>query len=187
MPAYSTLRRVLLATDDPTKRKVLFLAMLTSSVSKTGPRPVLVGGSAIEVYLDGMLRTGDMDIVYPVEALKRGLGEWRFELGGLRSWTNEALGLAVDMVGADLLGSREMVMTITTDRGPATIIGVEDLILKRLASAKHWKVRTDMEQAYLLARAHGDSADWGYIREQAAKDGTADFLERLMGSLTRKK
>jgi hypothetical protein len=176
---------VVLATEDPTERKVRFMALLTTGLPKSGRRPVLAGGSAIEIYLDGVLRTGDMDVVYEVAALKRVLTQWRFELGGgLRSWINDELGLAVDMVGQELEGSYERVTTITTDYGPATIIGVEDLILKRLASAKFWKVPTDFEQAFLLGKAQGDRVDWQYLRAEARRVGTGELLRKLESGLT---
>jgi hypothetical protein len=180
MTAYSTVRRVVLQTGDPTERKVRFLALLTSSLPKGGRRPVLVGGSAIEVHLDGVLRTGDMDIVYPRKALKGALRAWKFELGpGLRALVNDELGLAVDMVGEELTGSYERALTITTDFGPATVIGVEDLILKRLASAKRWKSATDMEQAYLLAKAYEDRVDWPYVEKEAERGLITDYLRKL--------
>lgn len=174
-------------TDDPTERKIRFLALLTSSLPRSKRRPVLAGGSAIEVYLDGTLRTGDMDVVYDTSALVGLLKKWGFERGGLRSWANYELGLAVDAVGETLTGSYARTTTITTDYGPATIIGVEDLVLKRLASAKHWKVTTDMEQAYLLARAHEDRIDWKYVEEEAKKSEISDYHERLRGMLKRRR
>jgi hypothetical protein len=187
MIGYERVRRVVLATDDPTDRKVRFMALLASSLPKAGTRPVLTGGSAIEVYLDGTLRTGDMDVVYDVKALKDVLSAWRFSLGGgLRSWANEELGLAVDMVGRDYNGSYDRVTTITTEYGPATIMGVEDLIAKRLASAKFWKVPTDMEQAYLLAKGYGDSLDWKYLEEEARKVDIIDYFVKLRGMLRKK-
>lgn len=165
-----------------------FIALLTSSLPKVGSRPVLAGGSAIEVYLDGVLRTGDMDIVYDVALLKKVLKSWKFETGGgLRSWFNDELGLAVDMVGRELNGSYERVTTITTPYGPATIIGIEDLVLKRLASAKFWKVPTDFEQAYLLVNAHGDRIDWTYLDEEAGNAGVRDLLQELKRALRSKR
>ena len=181
---YERVRRVVLGTDDPTERKLRFMALLTSSLPKLGRRPVMAGGSAIEVYLDGVLRTGDMDIVYKVEPLRGVLGKWKFELGGgLRSWVNDELGLAVGIVGEELKGSYDKVTTITTRYGPATIIGIEDLILKRLASAKFWKVPTDFEQAFLLAKAHAGRIDWRYLEEAARKEDTLDLLRRLRASI----
>ena len=178
--AYERVRRVVLGTEDPTERKIRFMALLTSSLPKDARRPILAGESAIEVYLDGVLRTGDMEIVYRPDSLERILKEWRFDRGGgLKSWVNDELGLAVDTVGGDLNGSYERVTTITTDYGPATVIGIEDLILKRLASAEHWKVPTDMEQAYLLAKAHSEKIDWRYVEEEAKKAGAADSLKKL--------
>lgn len=184
MTGYERVRKVILGTDDPTERKIRLMALLTSSLPKTSRRPVLTGGSAIEVYMDGTLRTGDMDIVYNLKALERVLREWHFSIGGgLRAWANDELGLAVDMVGEDLKGSYERVTTITTDYGPATILGVEDLIIKRLASAKFWKVPTDMEQAYLLAKAHEDNIDWPYIEGEAHRVDVGEYLAKLKAML----
>ncbi|MDE1858219.1 MAG: hypothetical protein KGI26_04020 [Thaumarchaeota archaeon] len=185
MPAYSTVRRAVLGTGDPTERKVRFMALLTAELPK-GKRPVLTGGSAIEVYMDGTLRTGDMDIVYPARELEAVLRSWRFALGGgLRSWVNDELGLAVDMVGGELSGSAEKLATFTTEYGPATILGVEDLVLKRLMSAKFGGVPTDVEQAYLLARAYSDTMDWGYVEAAAQRGLVADSLETLKGMLSK--
>jgi hypothetical protein len=164
------------------------MALLTSSLPKAGPRPVLAGGSAIEIYLDGVLRTGDMDVVYDVAPLKKMLKSWKFELGGgLRSWVNDELGLAVDMVGKELNGSYDRVTTITTPYGPATIIGIEDLVLKRLESAKFWKVPTDFEQAYLLVNAHGDRIDWSYLDKEADNSGVKDLLFELKHAMWSKR
>lgn len=183
---YSRVKRVILATDDPTERKIRFMALLTSSLPKGRLRPVLAGGSAIEVYLDGTLRNDDMDIVFNVRALREVLQGWRFSLGGgLRAWANEELGLAVDMVGEDHGGSYERVTTITTEYGPATIMGIEDLIVKRLTSAKFWNVPTDLEQAFLLARAHGDSIDWDYVQEESREAGVAGLLAKLRATLAK--
>ncbi|MDG6905654.1 MAG: hypothetical protein JRN20_07715 [Nitrososphaerota archaeon] len=180
MPEYERVKRVVLGTEDPTERKLRFLALLTSSLPKAKGKPVLTGGSAIEIYLDGMLRTGDMDIIYNVAALKKILKKWHFELGSaLRSYYNEDLGLAVDLVGDRLSGSNDKVTTITTEYGPVTVVGIEDLILKRLASAKFWKVPTDMEQSYLLARSQQDRMDWDYLESEAKKRDIADYLRKL--------
>jgi hypothetical protein len=180
MIGYERVRKVILATEDPTERKIRFMALLTSSLPKGRRPPVLTGGSAIEVYLDGTLRTGDMDVIYKRKALEEVLRAWHFSLGGgFRAWANEELGLAVDMVGEDFNGSFEKVTTITTDFGPATVMGVEDLILKRLASAKFWQVHTDMEQAYLLARAHNDNIDWLYLERKAREADVAEHLAKV--------
>jgi hypothetical protein len=180
MLAYERVKKVVLETQDPTERKIRFMALLTSSLPKDRRPPILVGGSAIEVYLDGTLRTGDMDVVYDSRSLEAILRGWHFSLGGgLRAWANEELGLAVDMVGDDYNGSIDKVTTITTDFGPATITAIEDLILKRLASAKYWKVPTDVEQAYLLAKAHRDRIDWEYVEAEARREDIGDYLSKL--------
>jgi hypothetical protein len=179
--AYEKLKRVILETGDPTERKVKFLALLTSSLPKgSKPRPILTGGSAIEIYLDGILRTGDMDLVYNMSELRKVLKAWHFELGpALRSYANEELGLAIDLVGEALKGSEDKITTITTQYGPAFVIGIGDLILKRLASAKFRKTTTDMEQSYLLARSKESQIDWNYLESQAKREDVTDYLKKL--------
>ncbi|MDV3278450.1 MAG: hypothetical protein LYZ69_08310 [Nitrososphaerales archaeon] len=184
MAPYERVRRVIRGTDNPTERKVRFVALLTASLPKKRTRPVLSGGSAIEVYLSGALTTGDMDIIYDIKGLERLLKQWHFERS-FRSWINDELGLAVDAVGDSLSGSYDKTTTIVTSFGPATVIGKEDLILKRLASAKHWKYPSDIEQAYLLAKAYEDEVDWNYVDERAKEQGTSDYLSRLRRMLKR--
>jgi hypothetical protein len=180
MLAYERVRRVVLGTEDPTERKIRFMALLTSSLPKNRRPPILVGGSAIEVYLDGTLRTGGIDVVYDSNSLERALRSWRFSLGGgLRAWANDELGLAVDMVGDEYSGSMERVTTITTEFGPVVVTSIEDLILKRLASAKFWHIPTDVEQAFLLAKAQQDRIDWGYVESEAKRSDVIDFLDKL--------
>ncbi|MDG6898110.1 MAG: hypothetical protein JRN24_00085 [Nitrososphaerota archaeon] len=178
MVPYELVRRVVLGTQDQAEKKIRFMALLTAGLPKGGPKPVLAGGSAIEVYMWGTLRTGDMDVVYDIKSLERLLRRWKFERV-FRSWANEELGLSVDPVGTPLEGSYDRVTTIVTPSGPAAVIGREDLMLKRLASAKRWKYPSDMEQAYLLARAYGDKLDWKYIEEAAERGGTSDHLAKL--------
>lgn len=183
MFSYDKVKRAILKTDDPTKRKVLFMALLTSALPKAGKAPILTGGSAIEVYLNGTLRTGDMGVVYDVEGVKKILKAWGFELGGLRSYANDELGLAVDLVGEQLNGSYELVTVILTDYGPANVIGIEDMILKRLASAKFWNVPQDIEQCFLLAKSRSETIDWSYLEREAKKADLSDYLEKLRALL----
>lgn len=148
--------------------------------------PVLTGGSAIEIYLDGVLRTGDMDLVYKPKELRKILKAWHFELGSaLRSYSNEELGLAIDLVGETLNGSQDKITTITTPYGRAFVIGIEDLILKRLASAKLWNTPTDMEQSYLLSMSQKSEIDWNYLEYQAKKENIGDYLEKLRTMLSK--
>ena len=179
MLAYERVKKVVLETEDPTERKIRFMALLTSALPKGGRPPIMVGGSAIEVYLDGTLRTGDIGVVYDAGQLEKVIRTWHFALGGLRSWANAELGLAVDMAGDEFNGSLDRVTTITTDYGPAVIISIEDLVVKRLASAKFWHVPTDVEQAFLLAKAHRDKIDWGYVEGEAKLADVGDYLEKL--------
>jgi len=89
----------------------------------------------------------------------------------------------VDLVGGQLSGSYDKLSTIATEYGPAVVIGIEDLILKRLAAAKFWNVATDMEQSYLLAKSDEKKIDWEYLERQAKREDIDDYLRRLRFSL----
>ncbi len=188
MPAYEKAKRIILETEDQTERKIRFMALLTSSLPKKEPKPVLTSGSAIEIYLDGILRTGDIGVVYNISELKKILRTWHFKVGSaLRSYINEELGLAVDLAGEHLSGSYDKITTLTTSYGPVRVIGIEDLILKSLATAKFWKVATDMEQSYLLSKSYEGKIDWEYMERQAKKEDISDYLRMLRKSLLDKK
>jgi len=111
------------------------------------------------------------------------LGAWDFSLGGLRTRANEELGL-VDVVGEGYTGSYEKVTTTTTQYGLATIAPIEDLIVKRLASAKSWNVPTGVEQAFLLM-GYDDNTDWGYVQEESRRAEVDDYLARLKEMLAK--
>ncbi|HUH82242.1 MAG TPA: hypothetical protein VLX33_00010 [Nitrososphaerales archaeon] len=112
------------------------------------------------------------------------LRAWDFSLGDLTTWASEALGLG-DVVGEGYTGSYEKVTTITTQYGLATIAPIEDLVVKRLASAKSWNLPTDVEQAFLLAKGHDDNTDWGYVQEESRRAEVDDYLAKLKEMLAK--
>jgi hypothetical protein len=89
----------------------------------------------------------------------------------------------VDLVGEKLSGSYDKLTTIITDYGLVVVTGIEDLILKRLASAKFRKVATDMEQSYLLAKSQESKIDWVYLEKRTKKEHISDYLKKLRASL----
>jgi len=89
------------------------------------------------------------------------------------------------MVGEDYRGSYDRVTTIITRYEPATISGMEDLIVKLLASAKSWNTPTDIEQAFLMAKAHEDNIDWNYIEDESRRGDIGDCLAKLKEMLAK--
>jgi hypothetical protein len=161
---------------DELARKMLLIGYLTERLEREKPESVyVVGGLAVETYTAGQFRTGDIDIVTPdskmaEEILKR-IG---FEREGM-IWLNRALGLAIHIVGLFAKNS-EKARIIHAGPYKVRIMGVEDLIVDRLAAAKFWNSQVDMEQAKALWKGFRKQIDLQYLRRRARDEKVEDFL-----------
>lgn len=63
-------------------------------------------------------------------------------------------------------------------------VALEDLIIRRLASANCWRREGDLDYAKLLAAMYGDGLDWDYIRTSAMEYEVAGLLTSLRSALT---
>ncbi len=149
------------------------------------PRQLVVGGSAIEIYTRGAYVSGDIDIVADQAQLAKILESWGF-LHKNREWYHPEWKLAVDLVRnpEGYTGSRRLTRVIVTPYGDITLAAVEDLIVKRLASAKYRRIPTDFDHARLLVQKFGEDLDMDYLRSTATYAGVADALNELL-SLTK--
>lgn len=138
-----------------------------------------MGGSAIEFYTRGQYTSGDVDVVYTGGAdIETLLLEWRFARQG-RIWLNEGLGIVLDFVKPPYTGDLARTQVLETPYGSIRLAALEDLIIKRLASAKHWRRPHDAEQAQLLAVGHEDRIHWGYVERLAFEYDVEDLLADL--------
>lgn len=136
---------------------------------------VIVGGSAIEVYTRGGYVSGDIDVRADKKAVQRVLAVWGFQDEG-RLWIRSDWGIAIDVVGDRYSGDPYRATTISTPYGPVRIAVVEDLFVKRLASAKHWRVPAALEEAGLLWMDYEASMDIEYLERQARSYDVLDLL-----------
>jgi len=161
---------------DELARKMLLIGYLTERLEKKKPESVyIVGGQAVETYTAGQFRTGDIDIVTPDskaagEILKR-IG---FEREGM-IWLNKDLGLAIHIVGLFAQNS-EKARIIHAGPYKVRIVGVEDLIVDRLAAAKFWNSQVDLEQATALWKGFRKQIDLQYLRKRARQERVEDVL-----------
>jgi hypothetical protein len=161
---------------DELARKMLLIGYLTERLEKDKPESVyLVGGQAVETYTAGQFRTGDIDIVTPDskaagEILKR-IG---FERKGM-IWLNKDLGLAIHIVGLFAQNS-EKARIIHAGPYKVRIVGIEDLIVDRLAAAKFWNSQVDLEQATALWKGFRKQIDLQYLRRRARQEKVEDVL-----------
>lgn len=181
--------RVLRSLQDTATRDLYFCGLLSREAGELDAPVLVVGGSAIEIYTKGEYVSGDIDIVGNRTTLARVLESWGFVRKG-REWYSEDWRIAVDLVNdlSGLTGSRERVRTIVTPYGPVQIAAIEDLIIKRLVSAKYWQIQSDREHAAILARRYSSELDRGYLSESAEQAEVSDEwidLERMLYSGSR--
>ncbi len=175
LPSARTLLSQLKKEPNELKKKMLLLGYVTYSLEKKSESVYLVGGQAIETYTAGQFTTGDIDITTTDrEATEQILQRIGFKKQGM-VWLNETLGLAVHIVDSY---PKRIERTRTFQVGPYTVrvVGVEDLIIDRLAAAKFWKSQRDSDQAIALFKGFRKQIDLQYLRERARQEGVDDIL-----------
>jgi len=167
--------RILESQKEKATRDLYFCALLSREIKSTELPIVVVGGSAIEIYTDGAYVSGDIDIVGNRSALASVLESWGFIRKG-REWYHERWKLAIDIVNdhVGMTGSRELIRTIVTPYGAVRLAAIEDLITKRLVSAKYWNIPSDREHAAILARKFRAELDRIYLSEATTRAQVAD-------------
>ncbi len=166
--------------QDPLKRNLLVLGIITKGLGKYRPRPVLVGGRAVEFYTLGEYRTFDNDLVCRhLEELKILLKELGFERTG-RHWYLEKTDTAIETPSTYLSGDEKLVKRVRIGKYVVSVIGIEDLVVDRLNACIHWRSELDCEQATALIATHFDEINWDYLRDRARKSGTKRKLEELV-------
>lgn len=167
--------------QDPLKRNLLVLGIITKGLGKYRLRPVLVGGRAVEFYTLGEYRTFDNDLVCRrMEELKSLLKELGFKRTG-RHWYLERTDTAIETPSTYLTGDERLVRRVRVGKYVVSVIGIEDLVVDRLNACVHWRSELDCEQAAALVATHSGDIDWKYLRARAGKEGVAAKLEEIVG------
>lgn len=171
-------------SERPTKHaRILAFGALLARESHSDV--LIVGGSAIEVYTRGGYVSGDVDIVGEREKIVPVLERWGFAKPS-RLWIRDNWEIAVDIVGKHYTGATNRLRTLSTPYGPVRLAVPEDLLVKRLIEAKHWKQTKALEDAALLYEAERGAFDWEYAEEFAKREDVADLLadfrERVSGA-----
>jgi len=163
---------------DKLRRTLKTVAILTELLAPV--KPVVVGGAALEFYTLGGYATRDVDlVVVNRKLLDAALNKLGFQRTTGRHWYSERLDMAIEAPGEVLAGSEDKITTATVDNRKVYIIGVEDLIVDRLAAAKFWQgCEEDFNLSVRLLILHGRNIDYGYLEEAAQKEQVEDILER---------
>jgi hypothetical protein len=157
---------------------MLLLGYITYRLEKAKQQVFLVGGQAVETYTAGQFTTGDMDITTTdSKATETVLASLGFEQIGM-VWLNKRLGVAVHIVGLFPNANLDKARTLQVGPYKVNVIGVEDLIVDRLAHVKFFKVAGDLEKAKVLYTNFKRQMDEKYLRETAKKRGVEDILDQ---------
>lgn len=182
---YDEVLRALGRASSPTERWLYLSALLAQAAGVPAEDFIIVGGSAIELHTSRQYTTGDVDIVSSqAERMKGILRGWGFEKEG-RVWVSKDLGIVVDFVGTRYTGDLARTQILRTPFGAVRVAAIEDLIVKRLASAKHWKAAGDLDHAKLLIGVYRERLDWEYTLRLAREYDVFDLLNVLREGLSR--
>jgi hypothetical protein len=165
----------------PTKAsRIEILGALLSRA--TNQQVIIVGGSAVEVHTSGQTSSADIDIVTPIQSAAKVIESWGFLRSKGKVWRRGDWNIDIDLLGDNLTGSRLKLHRRVTPYGTVYLLGVEDLLVKRLAELKHWpetdsKWRHDLQrQVRVLLSDFGDRLDEPYLAFIARRDDVTDIL-----------
>jgi excisionase family DNA binding protein len=180
IPSRSKLERLLTGTEETLRRRILFVGLLSAAVQDLGwPAPVVVGGHAVEFYSDGDYPTLDIDLAGSSEPIAHVLSEWGFEREG-RHWFDDALNIVVEVPGGHLSPAQlEHVASVRSQGVTAYVIGIEDLIVDRLAACVFWKHEDSCDWARTLIKGSTEM-DLDYLRQRAAEEEVLERLESML-------
>jgi hypothetical protein len=162
------------------------LARLSDAMEARGlPRPVLVGGGAVEFYSGSAMMTGDIDVTSPVqpeleEELQR-LGFVRPSGAGrsLRGWIHPEIGLGFEVVGSSPMGggidaARLRLVAPPGESAHFRIISVEDLIADRMGQFASGSAPEMLGQARTLLNLY-PNLDRVYLEQRVRQETVGDY------------
>lgn len=180
LPTRRDLELLLAPLVDTLERRIAFVGLLTKAIELMGwPPPVIVGGHAVEYYTAGDYPTIDIDLAGASEPVSEVLQGWGFQREG-RHWFDDSLRLVIEVPGSRP-GPEELAHAVRVRTGPvaAYVLGVEDVIVDRLCSAKFWHDGDSRMWASVMLQAAAE-LDLEYLRRRASDEDVADELEALM-------
>lgn len=156
------------STLDAFRKRIKALSYICQLLRKSGIRPILVGGHAVELYTAGHYSTVDIDLVL---SGYEDAGEILVRLGFVkesRHWYYKPLNILIEIPDNVLAGSLEKVNQIMVEEGfSIDVIGIEDLILDRVRAYVHWNSPRDREWALIMMGSLWDKIDFRYLKETA--------------------
>jgi len=169
--------------ENPLKRRLWILAVITEAMKSIGKRPILIGGEALEYYTLGGYTTGDIDIALPstkdVDIIFSKLG---FHKEG-RYWIREDIDALIEAPTSDLAGEDAPLTEVEIEDMRCYIIGLEDLIIDRLNGYVHRQWEDDRRWVKRLISLHTQEINKEYLFRKAGEQGTEEALAKIYQEL----
>jgi len=173
--------------ENPLKRRLWILAILTEALRTIGERPILIGGEALEYYTLGGYTTGDIDIALPsTEDVGEVFSKLGFHREG-RYWIREDIDALIEAPTSDLTGEDAPLVELEIEDMRCYIIGLEDLIIDRLNGYVHWHWEDDKRWVKRLLSLHAQEINKEYLFRKAKEHGTEEALIQIYQELDRDK
>jgi len=166
-------KKILIMAESP--ERTAAIAQWVQSLYPEKDIPILVGGSAVELYTGGAYITGDLDFVghVPTQARKALTVAGFVKLG--KNWIHEEAKIFLEFPSSNLgEGEREAVLNLGPFR--IRIVSPEDLLVDRMAAWKYWESPLDGVNSFLLYRAQYDSLDKAHLEERSMTEDVLDVL-----------
>ncbi|GBC93822.1 hypothetical protein HRbin15_02324 [bacterium HR15] len=161
------------------EKKLLIVGELTRYLASEGIRPIIVGGTAVEIYSAGEYQTYDVDLVVAQrERAIQVLEAMGFQRVG-RVWHYPYWDTVVEIPGVHLAGDIARVNLVDIDGYHVYCIGLEDLLIDRLNAAVYRGSREDHRWVATLLRAYQNELDLEYLRTRAGEEGVLTLLDEL--------
>lgn len=158
-----------LGIADPFRRRMFVTGIIQERLRSEGARPVLVGGSAVEWYTEGLYHSADVDLLAPTAPFEKVMKSLGFTREG-RHWFRADLNIAVEAPGIELDSYRDHTRTVEVEGVKVTLVSPEEAILDRLRACVHWQSVLDGEQALHMMVLHRETLDWSYLERRAVRD-----------------
>lgn len=182
----------LTAEPDGPRRRLGLVGWLGARLRAEGAPPCFaVGGAVVEAFTFATYQTRDIDLKgrrAPIAEALAALGFKNQPHGSV--WSHALLDLHIDWRGEGIdrsIENPDLLTDIPTPLGPATVIGVEDIILDRLLAADAYRDADSALWAREMLRGARRAAmdlDFAYMRDKAGREGIAPALDRLLEELS---
>ncbi len=166
------------SVENPLKRRLMLVGILTKELESKGVIPILVGGNALELYTLGGYSTSDVDLICDRKLAGEVLEKLGFRKFG-RFWVSEEFEMVVEFPDTSLAGSLDKVELFEFDDFRVYVIGKEDLIVDRLNACVFWKSEDDCRWVKELLLLYYDKIDWEYLEKRCKEEETINELCRI--------